>query len=328
MKLHVKKFAFIALAGSLVFAYSCSKTSSGGNNNNNNNNNTPGAPKLTVVYPGQDTTVGDNPIPVLTVTLKAIAGDTSKIDSILGNDGLGHHARYIVNGLKNGNHSRTLDSTFYDYYTAPTSAIGSTVTLTYTVYDSKKSSTTVTRKIKVTSVPVFALYTVILGDQNQNGNGAFLNTGANPKAVVYSTGQVNADTSLRRLVDMCVAQTKGETDMLFSPGYVNNNTGSPSKTFSDSNIFNINSGWLVSQRRTTMFRLLAPKYICNASTYPDYAHVVAAYKASTAVTWPRVQSILSPNDNYAFLTEDGRYGAFTVVAIGGGIKMTMAIESK
>ncbi len=325
MKLHLKKFAFIALAGSLFFAYSCSKPGSSSNNNNNNNNNVPGAPKLTIVYPGADTTIGDNPIPVLTITIKAVSGDTSKIDSIVGNDALGHKAKFVAIGLKSGNHSRTIDSTFYDYYTAPATSIGSTVTLTYTVYDSKGSKTTQTRKLKVTSVPVFALYTVILGDQNQNGNGAFLNTGANPRALVYSTGQVNSDTTLRRLVDMCVAQTKGMTDMLFSPGYVNTSINA---TFADSNIFNINSGWLVSQRRTTMFKLLQPKYICNSNNYPDYAHVEAAYKGSSAIPMARVQSIMSPNDNYAFLTQDGRYGAFTVLGIGGGIKMTMAIESK
>jgi hypothetical protein len=77
-----------------------------------------------------------------------------------------------------------------------------------------------------------------------------------------------------------------------------------------------------------MFKLLAPKYICNANTYPDYAHVKTAYNSSTAVAMPRVQSIFSPNDNYAYLTSDGRYGAFTVLNIGGGVEMNMAIETR
>src|SRR6185503_15022462 len=114
--------------------------------------------------------------------------------------------KIVVWGLMagNGNHSRTTDSIIFDHYVAPNTAVGTTVSLTYTIYDSKGSHSTSTRKIKVTSVPVFALYTVTMGDQTQNGNGAFLNTGNNPKALEYSQGQVDADTSLRRLVDMAV----------------------------------------------------------------------------------------------------------------------------
>ncbi len=328
MKLSFKNFVFCAMAGTLAFAFSCKKADNSTNNGNNNNNNTPGSPKVIIVYPGADTTVGDNPIPNLTMRIHVIAGDTAKIDSIIRNDQFGNRSKMPAKGFTHGNHSRTTDTVIFDHYQPYTAAIGLTVKVTYTVYDSKGSTSTTTRNVKVTSVPVFALYTVTIGDQNQNGNGAFLNTGANPKALVYSTGDVNSDTSKRRLVDMCCAATKGETEMLFSPGYVNNSSSSPSKTFSDSNIFNINSGWLLSQRKTTMFKLLQPKYICNSNTYPDYKHIKDAYNSSTEVAMPRVQSILSPNDNYAFLTSDGRYGAFTVLAIGGGIKMTMAIESR
>jgi hypothetical protein len=322
---NLKTMALGALGITMVLAYSCTKPKPAPVNNTNSGNTNADAPSLAVYQPAVDTTVGISA--TLTVKIIATASTAANVDSILGADGLGHKVRILANNIKNGsNISYTKDTLVYDYYQLPTSATGTTVDLTYTVYGKGKSNT-ITRKIKVISVPVFKLWSVTLGDQNQSGNGAFLNTGGNPKPGYYATGDVNSDTALRRLVDMCCAHTAGQTDMLFSPGYVND---AYSKSFADSNIFNINNGWLLSQRRITFFRKLAPKYVVSGTNtnFQTYAEVEAAYKGATTPAMPKVQYPFSPNDNYAFLTWDGRYGVFTVTNMGGGVAMVMALESR
>ncbi len=322
---NLKKLALGALSVTLILAYSCSKPKPNTPSNTNSGNINTSAPSLAVYQPAVDTSVGISA--TLTVKIIATASTTAKVDSILGSDGLGHKVRIIANNLKNGGTvSYTKDTLVYDYYQLPTNATGTTVDLTYTVYG-KGQSNSITRKITVVSIPVFSLWKVTIYDQAQSGNDVFLNTGGNPKPIIYSTGDVNNDTADRRLVDMCCAHTAGQTDMIFSPGYENSTY---SQSFADSNIFNISNGWLLSQRRITLFRKLDPKWVVsNTNTnFQTYAQVEAVYKGATTPAMPRVQNPFSPNDNYAFLTWDGRYGVFTLNAFDGGAAMTMALESR
>ena len=321
-----KKMAIGTICAAMILAYSCTKPAPKNNNNNNTGNKNTSAPSLTVLDPAVDTTVGVSTN--LTVNIIAIASGSANVDSILGLDGLGHKFRIVAINLAGGGKvSYTKDTLVYDYYQLPATATGSTVSLTYTVWG-KGQSNSITRKVKVISVPVFGLWKVTIYDQAQSGNSVFLNTGANPKPLVYSTGDVNGvDTSYRRLVDMCCAHTAGQTDMIFSPGYESDNY---SKSFNDSNIFNIYNGWLPSQKRITLFRKIAPKYVVSNTNnnFQTYAQVKAAYTSATTTALPRVQNPFSPNDNYAFLTWDGRYGVFTLNAFSGGAAMTMALESR
>jgi len=321
---NLKKMAFGILATTAMLAYSCTKPKPTPTNTNSGNTNHD-APSLAVYQPAADTIVGVSAN--LTVKIIATASSNANVDSIIGTDGIGHKLRIVCGGLgKGAKVSDAKDTLVYDYYQLPASATGTTVSLTYTVYGQGKSNS-ITRKISVQSTVVFKLWTVTLGDQNQSGNGAFLNTGGNPKPLIYSTGDVNNDTAYRRLVDMCCAKTAGQTDMIFSPGY---ETATYSQTFADSNIFNISNGWLLSQRKITLFRKIAPKYVVSSSNnnFQTYDQVKAAYTSATTAAMPRVQNPFSPNDNYAFLTSDGRYGVFTLLAFGGGVKMNMALESR
>jgi len=323
---NLRKIALSVGMATLILAYSCSKPKPNTPDNSNSGNTNTAAPSLSVYQPAVDTSVGISAN--FTVKLIATHSSSANIDSILGTDGFGHKYRIISNYLVTGKISYTQDTEVYDIFQLPPTAIAGTVlNFSYTVYG-KGQSNTVKRVVTVTGPPpVFRLWNVTIGDQTQSGNGAFLNTGGNPKPLIYATGDVNSDTADRRLVDMCCAQTANQTDMIFSPGYVSDNY---SKSFADSNIFNINNGWLLSQRRITLFRKLAPKYIVSGSNnnFQNYAAVEAAYKTATTVALPKVQYPFSPNDNYAFLTWDGRYGVFTVTNMGGGVAMVMALESR
>ena len=137
---NLKKMAFGILATTAILTYSCTKPKPAPVNNSNSGNTNKDAPSLIVRQPAVDTTVGISAS--LTVKIIATASSTANIDSILGSDGLGHKVRIVALNIKNGGKvSYTKDTLVYDYYQLPTSATGTTVNLTYTVYGQGKSNT-------------------------------------------------------------------------------------------------------------------------------------------------------------------------------------------
>ncbi|MFI5159531.1 MAG: hypothetical protein ACHQF4_11740, partial [Sphingobacteriales bacterium] len=331
MMKHFNRLVFYTIAAGMVLAVSCKKADNKPSNNNNNNNNgntNPDAPSISVYQPAADTIVP--PSFPFTVKIRVIASASANVDSITGKvTELGHKYKLVMWNLTHGGTiSYTKDTEVLDVWQLPTST-PKTIHLVYTVYGKGKSNT-ITRVITVAIPPVFKYWKVPLYDQNVNGNNAFLNTGGNPIPGYYSTGDVgigSGDTSLRRLVDMCCVHTAGQLEVIISPGWVK-----PGITFADdSNVFNISQGWLLSQRSVTLFKRLAKNLIADPSNtnFNSYDKVEAAYKAAAGSGSPRVQYNFQPGDNYAFLTRDGRYGAFTFNGyLTNGVQLTMILESR
>jgi hypothetical protein len=304
MLLFKKLLLSTCLLGGLVLVTSCKKT----DNTPNNNNTPPTNPLLPVIGLGYYKTSG-TPLDIIGINVGAKAkASGATVNRIFRDDSHGDTASIYLGG----------QDSVMDIYTLPTTVTSGTIDIKYTVTDSKGNSNSATAHVTVGGKPsTFAHYTKFtVLDQVNNPPACFLNTGGSPSSitpVVWQTGDVNADTSRRRLVDLVCVVLAGQSDGLiapYDPGF--------------DSIPMFHNYWTLSQRNKTKIVKLSSGFNVSTCTLDQ---LKTAVDAATPKKY-RVSNPFSPSDVYGFITLDGRYGAFYVRAIGGGVLMDLAVQSR